>query len=308
MLLLVYGSINLDIAFRAAHLPAAGETVLGGGYSMSPGGKGGNQAHAAQRYGVATAMVGAVGRDDAFAAPALVQLRAAGVDLQSIQRLDAPTGCAAIMVDARGENQIVVAPGANALLRADSVPDALLAQAGAVLLQQECDPLQNEALLLRARRHGCLTVLNNAPAEALSPASLQALDLLVVNEGELLRTAEGAGLDVRTPPPQLLRELATRFALRVVCTLGSRGVEACDADGTTTRLPALPVEVVDTTGAGDTFTGVLVAALLEARPLRDALARATVAAGLACTRPGAQLAQPSRAEIEATLSGWLARR
>lgn len=303
-MLLVYGSINLDIAMRAARLPAAGETVLAQGCLVSPGGKGANQAHAAQRYGHATALVGAVGLD-AFAAPALVQLAAAGVDLQALQKLDAPTGCATILVDAAGENQIVVAPGANALLRAGHVPDALLARAGAVLLQMECDAAQNEALVHRAKQHGCMTVLNNAPAHALSAALLQALDLLVVNEGELLRTAEGAGLDAGAEPGWLLRELATRFALRTVLTRGALGVLACDATGSFTSLPAMAVRVVDTTGAGDTFTGVLTAALLEQQPLNDALARASVAAGLACTRPGAQLAQPTRAEIEAALPGYL---
>ncbi|MFT4267662.1 MAG: ribokinase, partial [Xenophilus sp.] len=298
-MLLVFGSINLDISLRAPHLPAPGETVLGDGCLVSPGGKGANQAHAARRYGMPTTLVGAVGSDP-FAAPALARLQAAGVDLAPLQRLPGATGCAGIVVDAAGENQIVVAPGANLRLRASAVPDALLARAGAVLLQMEIDPAQNEALLRRvAGRSGCLKLLNNAPAQPLPGELLGWLDLLIVNEGELRQTARGAGLDDSGGPLELLQALASRFNLTAVLTLGAAGVAACTAAGTRLRLPALPVAATDTTGAGDTFAGVLAAALLEARPLHDALARASVAAGLACSRAGAQLAQPGRDEIEA---------
>jgi len=302
-MLLVFGSINLDIAFQAERLPLAGETVLGKGYLISPGGKGANQAHAARRYGLPVRMVGAVG-DDAFAAPALASLEAAAVDLTGIQRLAGQTGCAAIMVNAQGENQIVVAPGANLALRHHHVPDEALAGARAVLLQMETDPAENHALMARARHHGCLTVLNNAPAQRIAPEWLQALDVLIVNESELAQTAQGAGLP-DGEPAALLQELASRFSLTVVLTLGGRGVLAC-ADRQTLRLPAADVAVVDTTGAGDTFAGVFTAALVERRPLRDALALGSVAAGLACTRHGAQLAQPSRAEIEDALRRYQA--
>ena len=142
--------------------------------------------------------------------------------------------------------------------------------------------------------------LNNAPAQALPLELLQSLDLLIVNEGELALTARGAGLAEAEPAVQL-QVLATRFALTAVLTLGARGVLACTAQGEVLELPAHPVEVVDTTGAGDTFAGVLVAALIEGKTLREALALASVAAGIACTRPGAQVAQPGRAEIDAAV-------
>ena len=240
-MLLVFGSINLDIAFDAERLPAPGETVLGRGVRISPGGKGANQAHAARRYGLATRLVGAVGDDD-FAAPALEQLRSAGVDLSALQRLPGPTGCAGIMVDARGENQIVVAAGANLGLRSSHVDDAALAGARVLLLQMETDVDQNAALIERAKRHGCRVVLNNAPARPLQHELLQALDVLIVNQTELATTAHGAGIGAGDAASQV-RELAQRFALSVVLTLGGDGVLACAGGDATLRLPALPVAV-----------------------------------------------------------------
>jgi ribokinase len=297
-MLLVFGSINLDLAFRAPHLPAPGETVLGHGLLVSPGGKGANQAHAARRYGMPTALAGAVGQD-AFAAPALAALKAAGVNLSALQSLPGATGCASIAVDDAGQNQIVVAPGVNLALRADAVPDALLASAQAVLLQMETDPAQNLALLKRACGAGRLTLLNNAPAQALAPELLDLLDVLIVNEGEADLTARSAGLDAGEREAAL-NELALRHGLTVVLTLGAAGAVALDGRQRQ-AVAALPVPVMDTTGAGDTFSGVLAAALIEGHLLHEAMRRASVAAGLACTRPGAQAAQPARAEIDAAL-------
>lgn len=298
-MLLVFGSINLDLAFSAPSLPLAGQTVLGTGMRASPGGKGANQAHAAQRYGLATALVGAVGNDD-FARPALVNLQSAGVDLSGLQRLAGATGCAAIVVDAAGQNQIVVAPGVNLALRHEAVTAQQLGRARAVLLQMETDPAQNLALLARARQHGCLTALNNAPAHALPADMLGGLNLLVVNEGELQATAQGAGLPADAPATWL-SAISKLGPARVVLTLGQAGALACD-HGTMLHVDALAVRALDTTGAGDTFTGVLVAALVEGRTMADALSRASTAASLACTRPGAQTAQPDRDEIEAGLA------
>lgn len=298
-MLLVFGSVNLDIAFRADHLPAAGQTVMGSGYLVSPGGKGANQAHAARLYGASVALAAAVGRD-AFAEPALAQLVAAGCDLTRVQRLQAPTGCAGIVVDGAGENQIVVAPGANGSLRSDHVSDATLARAEAVLLQMETDLPQTLALLARARAMRRMTIVNNAPARPLPPEVLAQVDLLVVNETELATTAQGAGVQARHAPDQL-SELAARHGLAVVLTLGGQGALAC-AGGAMHRVPAFAVDVVDTTGAGDTYTGVLAAARMEGQDWPQALRTAAAAAALACTRAGAQLAQPTRAEIDALLA------
>jgi ribokinase len=301
-MLLVFGSVNLDIAFHTEALPQAGQTVLGGDCRVSPGGKGANQAHAAQRDGMQTTFVGAVGTD-AMTAQALELLERSGVDLSLVQRLPGRTGCAGIVVDARGENQIVVAPGVNRELRADHVPEATLARAGALLLQMETDPAQAAALAQRARRLGCPVILNNAPAHALDPEFLQSLDVLVVNEGELALTARGAGV-AATDATGLVQALARRFALTAVLTLGSRGVAACAPASMPLYLPASRVDVLDTTGAGDTFCGVFTAGLVRKLPLKDALARAVVAAGLSCTRHGAQIAQPLREETDRALAGY----
>lgn len=298
-MLLVFGSVNLDIAFRADHLPAPGQTVMGSGYLVSPGGKGANQAHAARLYGVPVALAAAVGRD-AFAEPALAQLVAAGCDLTRVQRLQPPTGCAGIVVDQAGENQIVVAPGANLSLRSDHVSDATLARAQAVLLQMETDLAQTLALLARAHAMQRFTVLNNAPARSLPAETLSQLDLLVVNETELAATVQAVGLAAQ-PVQDQLQALSARHELAVVLTLGGEGALAC-VDGQLHRVAAFAVDVVDTTGAGDTYTGVLAAARMEGLDWPEALRTAAAAAALACTRPGAQRAQPTRAEINALLA------
>jgi len=220
--------------------------------------------------------------------------------LDTVQRLRGATGLASIGVDAQGENQILVAPGVNLALRHEAVSDALLRRCGAVLLQGETDPAQNLAVLERARQLGVSTLFNNAPAQDLSPRLLRSLDVLIVNAHELQRSAVSCGI-TQGGPMDWLAELADRHALTVLLTLGEQGV-AVRADGRTLQLPANPVEVVDTTGAGDTFAGVFAAARCEGRELHDALSRAVVAAALACTRPGAQQAQPSREEIEARLA------
>lgn len=298
-MLLVFGSINLDLAFRTPHLPVAGQTVLGGALLISPGGKGANQAHAAALAGAPTVLVGAVG-DDALADAALPLLRSAGVDLTHLQRLPGSTGCASIAVDDAGQNQIIVAPGVNLSLHQDVVSDALLASCKALLLQMETAPAHNLALLQRARRHRCLTLLNNAPARPLSGEWMTALDVLIVNEVELAATAQSLGItaafDAADPAP-VLRALAQLSATTVVLTRGDQGALAWHA-GALIHAPAPAVPVHDTTGAGDTFCGVLAASLVQGLDMAAALRRASLAASLACMKPGAQAAQPTRCEID----------
>ena len=299
-MLLVFGSINVDIAFDTMVLPQAAETVMGKGYRISPGGKGANQAHAARRDGSATTLVGAVG-NDSMADIALQALVAAEVDLSHIQRLQGQTGCAAIVVDGQGENQIVVAPGVNLAAHADHVPEDVLAMANVLLLQMETDYSQNAALALRARQLGCPVVLNNAPAKPLGVDLLQALDVLIVNQPELAMTTQMLGISAHDPGV-LVQTLAQRFSFSVVLTLGGQGLIACRPGEQPLVLPAMNVQVVDTTGAGDTFSGVFAAALARQQPFEQALIRGLVAAGLACTRPGAQLAQPDAKEIDAAMA------
>jgi len=287
---LVAGSANVDFVVRAPLIPAPGETVLGGDLMVTPGGKGANQAVACARAGgVATAMLLALG-DDPFAPLIEASLKGAGVALRVV-RTTRPTGAALICVSDEAENAITVAPGANAALAPEDLGD--LAGVGVVVLQLET-PLPTVAAFARkARAQGVRVILNAAPAQAL-PADLLALvDVLIVNEAELAILSGRSGTVA-----QQLRSLKAPCA---VATLGARGCCAF-ADGTYWLQPAFPVAAVDTTGAGDTFCGVLAGALCSGAALPEALRRASAAAALATTRLGAQPSAPSGPEIDALLA------
>ncbi|HEX8010365.1 MAG TPA: ribokinase [Casimicrobiaceae bacterium] len=283
-MIVVFGSINLDLVTRVARFPAPGETVGDASFATYPGGKGANQALAAARAGASVRMVGAVG-SDAFVEPALSLLSAGGVDLHGVARVAAPTGCATILVDAHGENCIAVAPGANALADSTTVPDRLLTPETIVVLQHEVPAHANAALIVRAHRLGARIVLNAAPARPLSIELLRQVDVLVVNEAEA---------SAAVPPVADAPELA------VAITLGARGA-MLRFNGTTVAAPAPKVAVVDSTGAGDAFVGALVAALDAGAAPAEGLRFGVAAGSLACTAAGAQPALPDRAAIAATL-------
>jgi len=276
----VFGSANLDVVVRAERHPAPGETVLGRQLAEHPGGKGLNQAVAASRSGARVAFVGALGADPAGAGLAEV-LAAEGIDHRHVATSDVPTGRAIIVVDDRGENTIVVVPGANGTVE----PPAALPAAKVLLAQLEV-PLPAVAGALReARAAGALTVLNPAPAAALPDEILAWCDIVVPNEHEvaLLGGAE---------------HLLARGARAVIVTLGGRGAEVVTPDGTT-RIDPHPVTPVDTTGAGDAFCGSLCARLAAGDELLAAARWAAVAGALATTAAGAVPAQPTAAAIEA---------
>lgn len=285
-MILIFGSINVDLAVPVAHLPAPGETVLGGAYALSPGGKGANQALAACRAGAQVSFAGAIGGDH-FSEVALGNLRRAGVGLDLLRRARAPTGCAAIMVSQAGENMIAVASGANAEARADQVPDGLLGGDTLLVLQMEVPAEENWRLIRRVRPRGGRVILNLAPALPVDPDALAAIDLLVANEGEAASLGAAPA------------DVARRLRQGLVVTRGAAGARAFLADGSYIDVPALPIEPVDTTGAGDAFIGVLAAGLDEGRPLSEALRRASAAAALACLARGAQNALPDAAAITA---------
>lgn len=292
-MIVVFGSVNLDLIVPVDRLPGAGETVLGPDVRLEPGGKGANQAVAAARDGAAVAMAGAVGRDG-LADVALSTLIEAGVDLSRIARLETVTGCAAICTDPSGRNQIAVGAGANLRARADQVEDAVLVPNNTVLLQMECDPVETAALVRRARAGGCRVMLNLAPAAALPTDVLPMLDLLLVNEheAEWLARHLGAGTDA----------LHDALGVTVVRTLGERGADYAGAMGRG-HVPAHPVVALDTTAAGDCFAGVLAAALDRGAPLDKAMRRASAAAGLCCTVQGSQGSLPQAAQTDAALMG-----
>ncbi len=286
---IVIGAINVDLVVAGAPLPGPGETVVGGSFARHHGGKGGNQAVAAARAltgGGRVLMVGVTGEDD-LGAEARLALSLEGVDVRHvIAQPGEPTGAALIVVDEHGENQISVAPGANAVLTAEMVESAF----GEVHADAPCIVLASLEIPLRVVRttaEACRLldtpfVLNPAPATA-EAADLATLATVVTpNEVELAALGE-------LPP-----------SVAVVETRGTEGA-IVHAEGVTTSLPAPSVEMVDTTGAGDCFSGVLAAALLEGLPLTEAARRAVVAASLSVSTPGARDGMPTRDQIDAAL-------
>ena len=288
-MILVFGSINIDLICPVPDLPQPGETVLGGDYALLPGGKGANQALAARRAGSEVVLVGAVGRD-AFAPIALSLLRGDGVETKLVRELDWPTGCAAIMVSAAGENAIAVSSGANSHTRSDWVPDELLDARTIVVAQMEVPLAETAPLIRRARNRGARCLLNLAPARPVDLGLLSEIDLLIANERE--------AATLRCDPA----ELAQRLRRVLIVTRGAAGALAFLADGSRLEVPALPIDPIDTTGAGDTFVGVLAAGLDLGSNLDQALLRASAAAGLVCLGRGAQTAMPNAAAIDAAMT------
>jgi ribokinase len=279
----VVGSANLDLIATTNRLPAPGETVLGTSYAEHAGGKGLNQAVAAARSGASTAFVGAVGRDDAAARLRSV-LEHDGIEAGGVLTDRAPTGRALIVVDAAGENSIVVVPGANASVTAAQVR----CSASVFLVQLEIPVSTVSAVLMSARAEGAMTVLNPAPARPLDPDLVALCDVIVPNEHEvdLLGGADA---------------LLAAGSRAVVTTRGAAGADIATIDGTR-HVAAYDVAVVDTTGAGDAFCGALAARLAAGVALDDAVRWAAAAGALATTMPGAVPAQPVAAAIEALLA------
>jgi ribokinase len=290
-MILVAGSANLDFVVRADHIPGPGETVLGRDFKTFPGGKGANQAVACARSGAApTHMLVALGAD-AFAIPLEASLTQANVQLHTVRVQDHPTGTAFICVSDDAENAITVAPGANACLRPEHLP--ALDDVTHLLMQLEIPLDTIEDYAQAARKRGVLTVLNAAPAQALSKRLLDAIDILVVNEGELQAITFHSGT--------IAECLALINVPTVVVTLGHQG-SCARHHGEFLVQPAFHVTAVDTTAAGDTFCGTLVASLSKGCALQTALQFASAAGALACTRLGAQSSIPNADEVNQFLA------
>ena len=294
---LVFGSINIDLVSRVGRFPGAGETVSGKSFAIHPGGKGANQALACARAGAQTWLAGAVG-GDAFAAVALATVHDAGVDLTCVARVEQPTGCATILVSDSGENTIVSVPGANAAADPNSVPDSLLERVSTISLQQELSAAANDALIERVRRNGARVVLNASPSRTVSVNTLCRVHYLVVNQHE----AEALAADFDWP--RTTRDFALAAAnaidgLTVIVTLGKDGALAARR-GELLCVQAPVVRAVDTTGAGDAFTGTFIALLDADAPLDEALERAAIAGSLACMTAGAQASRPERTVVDST--------
>ncbi|MEO8305476.1 MAG: ribokinase [Betaproteobacteria bacterium] len=292
-MIVVVGSINLDLTAGVDRFPHPGETIPGTSFAAVPGGKGANQALAARRAGAKVAMAGAVGTDG-FAETALVGLVDAGVDIASVARIDGPSGIAMIQVDASGQNCITVIAGANGKVRASAIPDAAFGPGVTLLMQLEIPLATVQELAIRARRLAARVVLNAAPAIGLPPVLRDALDVLIVNEHEAAALAMAFGMPAS--PEAFAVAIHRTHRCATVVTQGSRGAVAV-ADGNLVSVGAPQVEVVDTTGAGDAFVGALVAALDRGTPWPRALAEGVAAGSLACQRSGAQAALPDASAI-----------
>ena len=277
----VVGSVNLDFVASGASLPKAGETVTGARLARHPGGKGANQALAARRLGADVRLVAAVGNDD-MAEEALKLLRHGGVDLSATQYINGETtGVALIAVSQAGENQIIVCPGANEALDPGDVEGATIEHMMGVL------EVPAATLLAAAERATGFVALNLAPAMQVPPALIARANLLIVNETE----AAFYGAALHAPG---------RY---VAISLGAAGAELWQDGARIASAAPPPVTVVDTTGAGDTFSAALTVSLIKGKSPEDALAYAVAAGALACTKPGAQPSLPRRAEVEALLKG-----
>ena len=299
-LIVVVGSLNMDFVARVERLPLPGETVLGGGFRTIPGGKGANQACAAGRLGGRVRMVGRVG-DDVFGEQLRDSLRTAGVDVQAVRSTDAtPSGVALIFVAAHGENQIVVAAGANGALTAVDVETLLGESGGGYLLLQLETPIETVAAAAAIGRGlGMTVILDPAPARALPAALLSCVDILTPNETEALvllgRREVTVSLDQAPDVARALRDLGVGT---VILKLGEHGAFLSSASAHQ-HFAAPRVDAVDATAAGDTFNGALAVALAEGKSVGEAIGFANAAASLSVTRFGAQASIPTRAEVEA---------
>jgi len=302
--IVIVGSLNLDFIVQVARLPQRGETLPGSRFVTLPGGKGANQACAVGRLAQpnTAAMIGCVGQD-VYGQQLLESLAACGVDNRYVLGApEAATGIALILVEAGGQNQIVVAPGANDRLRPADVTVALTALGGSHLLLQLETPIETvTAAAAHARSLGMTVILDPAPAREAPAELLRDVDILTPNESEALALVGAAGDHIELAYAyDVARELLALGPRQVILKLGAQG--ALLAEGERARhFPARPVEAIDTTAAGDCFNGALATALAEGMTLDAAIAFANVAASIAITRTGAQASLPTRAEVEQAL-------
>lgn len=301
-MILVFGSLNLDLITQTPRLPTPGETVLGKHFTTMPGGKGANQAVAAARMGVPTQLVGRVG-EDAFGQTLLRSLQQGGVDVEAITcDLANHSGVAAVAVNEDGENQIVVVPGANGAVNQSDVDRliVLLPKADILLLQFELPIDAVLAAAKAAKEAGVRVILDPAPVPSPLPPEFYTLaDILTPNQTEAAQLV-GMSVTDKQSAGVAATALRQRGAETVIVKMGALGAYCSGPEGSF-HVPAFPVKTVDTVGAGDAFNGGLAAALSEGLKLEEAVILASAIAALSTTQPGTQTAMPSRKELEAFL-------
>lgn len=294
--ILVIGSSNTDMTAKTAELPRPGETVLGGVFTMGPGGKGANQAVAAQRLGGKVKFICKVGHD-MFGDNAVAQYEKEGLDTSSILRSELPSGVALIFVDSHAENCIVVASGANGDITEEDIEKSRkdLESCGILLLQLETPiPAVIKAAQI-AHKAGAMVVLNPAPACPLPEEIFKSIDLFIPNETEL-STFSGIPVEDAQSAAKAAKAMQAKGVGRLIVTMGSKGALICEG-GPSVFVPAHKVKAVDTTAAGDTFCGALCVAISEGKSLKEAAEFACAASALTVQKMGAQNSIPYRKDL-----------
>lgn len=292
-MILVFGSINADFFLNVKSLPRPGETVLCPSYTFYPGGKGANQAVAAARLGAEVMFAGSVGKDP-YGGQVLKSLRDVGINLKLVNSRGTTTGTAFVVVAEDGENQIVVASGANLETCSNQIKDSDLSLCTHIVLQLEVPLKEIEDIIFRAKAAGCKIILNYAPANVIQPTAIECCDYLIMNEIEA-NSLFGQKKEVE----DYAIKFSKRFDAECIITLGPKGSLLATREGLY-KMDALEVEAIDTVGAGDMFVGAFSAGLFKGECTTSSLQRATVASGLACKFNGAQpsLVTPQLVESE----------
>lgn len=307
--IVVVGSINTDLVTVTKRIPAVGETVTGTDFQIHPGGKGANQAVAVARLGYPVQLIGRLG-NDAFGAQLRTHLEKAGVDIAGVATSEGTSGVAVIVVSSKGENSIVVTPGANAKVTPQDLETniEMIRQAGIVLAQLEI-PLETiEHLSLICAREGVPLMLDPAPARELPSDVFKHIEWFTPNQTEAAFFAGGEreGAD-KLVPSEMAKLLLSKGNRSVVLKIGPEGAYLASQDGLAEMLPAFPVKVVDTTAAGDAFNGGFATALMLGKSPRESARFASAVAALSVTRRGAQPSMPTMAETEALLENEVAK-
>lgn len=297
--ILVVGSLNADLVVRTPRFPQPGETISGEDLQVIPGGKGANQAVAAARLGSNVSMLGRVGKDN-FGDFLLDNLKSNNVDIQLVHRDDASTGTATIIVDANGQNSIVLSAGANGKVTFSDVELASFSDFNLLLLQLEIPiPTVLSAAKL-AKENGTRVLLNPAPAQELPDELISLADFIIPNETELSLLT---GMEVKDIPSseQAAKKLLRRGVQNVIVTLGEKGALIVNKDFSA-HIETFKVEIVDTTAAGDSFIGGFATALLQNKSLEEAVRYGCATGALAATKFGAQPSLPTKEEVEKFMS------
>jgi len=297
--ILVVGSLNADLVVRTLHFPQPGETISGDDLQVIPGGKGANQAVAASRLGTNVSMLGRVGKDN-FGDFLLDNLKLNNVDSQLVQRDDSSTGTAIIVVNANGQNSIVLSPGANGKVSSSDIERASFSSFKLLLLQLEIPTPAVLSAAKLAKQNNIRIILNPAPAKELPNDLIALADLIIPNETELSLLTNQPVNDV-TSAELAARKLLELGAQNVVVTLGEKGALIVTKESAH-HIPPFKVDVVDTTAAGDAFIGGLATSLLQNKTLEDAVRFGCATGALATTKFGAQPSLPTQEEAEHFLS------